>query len=242
MTWRAGNIVKALLLAAGLGTRLRPLTDHCPKCLMPINGKPLLSYWLEKLEESSQIDEIGINLHYLHHQVLEFLTSLSHETPLKTIYEPRLLGTAGTIKANEKWLKNNAFMLIHADNFSSIDIDDFIHAHLNRPKNCHITMLTFQTDKPENCGIIHADTQGIVHNFYEKSHEYKGDIANGAVYICEPEILQFICQIPHDDISFSDDVIPHFLRQIFAHHIKTYHVDIGTHDNYRLANEIATTS
>ena len=231
--------MKALLLAAGLGTRLKPLTDHCPKCLMPLNGKPLLGYWLDALQEADFIDEICINLHYLSDQVEAFIKALPQTKPIRLIHEPHLLGTGGTVKANGAWLATYPFMLIHADNFSSVALDDFIAAHHRRPQQCRITMLTFRTDTPHSCGIIRMNDAGIITDFYEKSAEDHGNVANGAVYICEAEVLNFVKTLPSDHISFSDEVIPHFIEKIFTYHLDDYHIDIGTTESYRQADYLA---
>ncbi len=230
--------MKAILLAAGVGSRLKPLTDTCPKCLMPIGGKPLLGHWLDTLQQSSWIDEICVNLHYLKDQVASYIEDLPKIKSIKTVYEPQLLGTGGTVKANQTWLGNHRFMLIHADNFSSLKIDEFVEAHLKRPPSCLLTMLTFHTDNPQSCGIVHTDKNGIVTDFYEKSNENHGNIANGAVYICEPELLDFINDLPSNHISFSDDVLPNFIGKIFTHHLNDYHIDIGTPETYKIANHL----
>ena len=91
--------MKALLLAAGLGSRLRPITNHIPKCLVPIDGKPLLSYWLDALFGAG-IDSILINVHYLSDQVTAFVTSRSDRDRITIVEERTLLGTAATLKEN----------------------------------------------------------------------------------------------------------------------------------------------
>lgn len=91
--------MKAFLLAAGLGTRLRPLTDTIPKCLVPINGKPLLQYWIDLFEKHG-IDEVCINLHYLSDQVVNFIKANPSKIKWHLSYEPELLGSGGTIFSN----------------------------------------------------------------------------------------------------------------------------------------------
>ena len=96
---------RALLLAAGLGTRLRPITLDTPKCLVPIGGKPLLGHWLRKLELSG-CESVLINTHYLAEQVEIFLKSWKSPTmDVQTVHEPVLLGTAGTLLANQGFSK-----------------------------------------------------------------------------------------------------------------------------------------
>lgn len=96
---------RALLLSAGLGTRLRPITLHTPKCLVPIGGEALLGRWLRKLEMAG-CDSVLVNTHYLAEQVEAFLKSWQSSTmTVQTVHEPELLGTAGTLITNQEFLK-----------------------------------------------------------------------------------------------------------------------------------------
>ena len=107
---------RALLLAAGLGTRLRPITLHTPKCLVPIQGEPLLGLWLRHLDFIG-CDSVLINTHHLAEEVEVFLKSWQSSTmSVETVYEPVLLGTAGTLLANQGFFGNATGLLIHADN------------------------------------------------------------------------------------------------------------------------------
>ena len=107
---------RALLLAAGFGTRLRPITLHTPKCLVPIGGEPLLGRWLRKLERAG-CESVLINTHYLAKEVEAFLQGRqSSAMSIRTAHEPELLGTAGTLLANQGFFKDATGLLIHADN------------------------------------------------------------------------------------------------------------------------------
>ena len=108
--------MRAVLLAAGLGTRLRPLTDRIPKCLVPIKGKPLLDIWCESLL-SSGVERILINLHYMHEVVESHIQGSGYKTHVQTVFEPVLLGTAGTLVANNEFFKGDDGILVHADNY-----------------------------------------------------------------------------------------------------------------------------
>ena len=155
--------IKALLLAAGLGTRLRPITNSIPKCLVEIKGKPLLEIWLENLKKA-KADEVLINTHYLSHKVEKFISLLKiKDLQISIEYEKELLGTAGILIKNKKFFKNSLGLLIHADNFTKLNLSEFLDAHNNRPKNCLITMLTFETNQPEKCGVVEIDKRNIVY-------------------------------------------------------------------------------
>ena len=139
--------LRALLLAAGLGTRLRPITLHTPKCLVSICGEPLLSRWLRQLEATG-CQSVLINTHYLADQVTAFLAGWrSDGMDIMSVNEPELLGTAGTLLANEEFFDWTTGLLIHADNSMKDDLSGLLTAHQRRTADCLLTMLTFRTDQ-----------------------------------------------------------------------------------------------
>lgn len=232
--------MRALLLAAGLGTRLRPLTDTTPKCLVPINGRPLLEYWLRMLSEAG-IVPILVNLHYMADRVREYIDTSCFRKDVMTVYEDRLLGTAGTLLKNRDFFSRGPLMLIHADNLSRFDVNAFMESHRKRPPHCEITMMTFHTPTPESCGIVELDRDGVVRAFHEKVPNPPGDLANGAVYIMEPSVLDFLAGLGKEVIDFSTEALPAYVGRIYTFQNRTYHRDIGTMDSFRAANEEAGT-
>ena len=123
--------MRALLLAAGLGKRLQPLTNNWPKCLMPINKRPLLEYWLEILRQQN-ISDIVVNTHHHSNIVKGFLNQYQYSDRVSIVYEGELLGTAGTIRNNYSYFKDDALLIIHADNWCCCDFSDFIAYHKNK--------------------------------------------------------------------------------------------------------------
>lgn len=226
--------MKALLLSAGLGTRLQPLTDHIPKCLIEIDGKPLLEYWITMLSNSG-VFPILVNLHYQADKVVNFINNSSCSAFVTTVYEDQLLGTGGTLLKNIDFFDNAPLMLVHADNLSIFDVQAFVNSHMNRPAGCEITMMTFKTPTPHTCGVIETDERGCVHAFYEKVVNPPGDIANGAVYIVEPSIFNYLKGLKKECIDFSTEVIPYYMGRIYAFHNDLYHRDIGTIESYEMA-------
>lgn len=226
--------MKALLLAAGLGTRLRPLTDAMPKCLVPIKERPLLEYWLDMLTEAG-ISPILINLHYFADKVSNYIAGSRYVDHVTLVYEDELLGTAGTLLKNRSFFGDESVMLIHADNLSRFDVRAFIARHASRPTGCEITMLTFATDTPYSCGIVELDERGVVQAFHEKIADPPGNLANGAVYILEPSIFVFLEKLGKSKVDFSTEVIPYYLGRICTFHNDLYHRDIGTLESYEAA-------
>lgn len=226
--------MKALLLAAGLGTRLRPLTEKVPKCLVPILGKPLLQYWLELLFEGG-VSEVLVNTHYLPGEVRAFHEASPWRDRITLVHEETLLGTGGTVLANRRFFGGFAGLVAHADNLTVFSAADFMRAHANRPAVAAMTMMTFETDVPESCGIVELDDAGLVRRFHEKVPNPPGNRANAAVYIIEPEIVEFVAGLHKEFVDLSTEVIPHFLGRIATFQNRKYHRDIGTLDSLSAA-------
>ena len=229
---------RALLLAAGLGTRLRPITLQTPKCLVPIGGEPLLGRWLRKLELAG-CDSVLINTHYLAEQVEGFLQSWhGPNMAIETIHEPELLGTAGTLLANQEFFKGATGLLIHADNAMAGDLNGFLTAHHDRQPSCQLTMLTFKTDTPSSCGIVEIDNEHVVQAFHEKLIEPPGNRANGALYAFEQDFLDRLNQMNPIPSNFSTEVIPKLLGQIQSWHTHDTYLDIGTPESLTSAQQM----
>lgn len=226
--------MKALLLAAGLGTRLRPLTNSIPKCLVEINGRPLLDYWVCMLSEAG-VRPLLVNLHYMPDKVSAYIDSSGYKKFITTVTERELLGTAGTLLKNRAFFREEPVMLVHADNLSKFDVHAFIDAHHRRPAGCEITMMTFKTPTPRSCGIVEIDARGVVTGFHEKVQNPPGDHANGAVYIVEPSLFGFLQSLGKEVIDFSTEVLPHYIGRISTYHNGVYHRDIGTIESLNAA-------
>ncbi len=226
--------MRALLLAAGTGTRLRPLTLHVPKCLVEIGGQPLLERWLEMLFEAG-IDRVLVNKHWLAEQVDSHCMSSRFGGRVDLVHEVELLGTAGTILANEPYFANESFLVAHADNLTDFDVNGLRAAHELRPKHCCMTMLAFDTDAPKSCGILELDDACVVQGFHEKVDDPPGSLANAAVYILEPEVIHYISTFGRNNVDFSTEVIPAFVGRILAVQTRGYHRDIGTPESLAAA-------
>src|SRR5829696_7467289 len=121
--------MKAFLLAAGLGSRLRPITDSTPKCLLRIGGVPLLDIWLDALAESG-VDEVLVNMHHLAHLVDAHVGTRTGPPVVHLVEEPKLLGSAGTLRANRHFVADEKmFLAINADNLTNFDLSVLINAH-----------------------------------------------------------------------------------------------------------------
>ncbi|OPF92660.1 nucleotidyltransferase family protein [Rhodopseudomonas palustris] len=225
---------KALLVAAGLGTRLAPLTDVLPKCLMPIAGHPLLGLWLRMLSEAG-FSEIVVNLHHHADLVSEYIRRSPWAERVILAPETTLLGTAGTLLRHCGRFSDGPTLFAHADNLSLFDPRAFLAAHAGRPPDTAMTMMSFVTDHPQSCGILTLDPAGRVLEMDEKPQHPKGNLANAAVYIVEPEVIDFIASLGKPVVDFSTEVLPVFMGRIFSFHNGSYHRDIGNPSSLALA-------
>ncbi|MGN6579997.1 MAG: sugar phosphate nucleotidyltransferase [Bordetella sp.] len=230
--------MKALLLAAGFGTRLRPLTDTTPKCLVPIHGEPLLGIWLRSLAAAG-CGPFLVNTHYLSEQVESFIEQNPYREQIEVVHEPVLLGTAGTLISNLDFFGDEDGLLIHADNYCLADFEAFIQAHRNRPPHCLMSMMTFRTDNPSSCGIVTLGADNVVMRFEEKQPNPSGNLANGAVYILSAELLAQLRGKESEITDFSMQVLPALIGKICAWENHGTLIDIGTPETYARANALS---
>jgi len=228
--------MRALLLAAGPGSRLEPLTLSKPKCLVDIEGQPLLERWLQMLHDSKLFSQIYINTHHLATQVNGVIKNSPYADRVTLSYEPELLGSTRTLLQHEHALSNEDFLVAHADNLSVIDWSSFTAAHNLRPAHAVGTMMTFVTDDPQSCGIVETDRDGTLITMHEKVTHPPGNLANAAIYLFNPvvfEIFRNRLTQPLSDIS--RDLIPLLHGRLTTFLNDIYHRDIGTLDSLNAA-------
>ena len=119
-----------------------------------------------------------------------------------------------------------------------MDLKDLIASHRNRPKNCLLTMLTFETSNPESCGVVEVDSNNIVQKFYEKHANPPGNIANAAVYLFEEDFMEWLITNYPQATDFSLHVLPNLLGRIYTFHTKMSYIDIGTKESLDKARRI----
>ncbi len=229
--------LRALLLAAGFGTRLKPITNNIPKCLVEISGKPLLGRWIQQLEVLG-CDSVLLNTHYLSNLVMNYLNNLpKNRLKIKTVYEEKLKGTAGTLFDNIDFFDGHTGIFLHADNVSDFDLRNLLKAHENRPKQCLLTMLTFNCENPKTAGIIEKDTNNILVAFHEKVENPPNNCANAAIYVFDVEFIEWIKELNFKPYDFSVDIIPLLLGKIFTYHTDEVYLDIGTPSSLKFAQK-----
>ncbi|MCG7549885.1 nucleotidyltransferase family protein [Pseudoalteromonas sp. Of7M-16] len=225
--------MKAILLAAGLGTRLRPLTNSIPKCLVPINGEPLLGLWIKKLI-ALNVDEILINVHYFAEQVEHYVAQSPYRSRITLVKEESLLGTGGTLVANQDFWKGDTTLVIHADNYCEDTLTAMLQAHHQRPTHCDATLLLFETPQPQQCGIVELSDNGVIAAFHEKVANPPGNLASGALFIFSEHV--FDKHLSHFSkghfYEISIDFVPLLINKLYTYKTSGLYVDIGTPTAY----------
>lgn len=211
--------------------------------MVPLGGKPLLAHWIEAIAcygpsengpQGGVFDEILINTHYLAEVVDAFVSASPWAKRITLLHETNLLGTAGTLRANSERLGESDFLMAHADNASRFSVSNFIKRFREKPKGCVGTMMTFETDAPQSCGIVQVDQAGVVVDYVEKVANPSSNVANAAVFIFNPMIHDIVGRLP-SATDFCADVVPHLVGRINTLHNIEYHRDIGTPASYAQA-------
>lgn len=223
--------MKAYLLAAGLGTRLRPITESVPKCLVPIHGKALLSIWLD-ICEGLGISEVLINTHHLAEQVRSWAAKEKSPVSIHLTHERILLGSGGTLAANAGFIgTDNDFYIFYADNLVSADLPLLEIAHTQH--GGVLTMGLFRSPKPKDCGIVTMDDSGCISSFEEKPAEPRSNFANAGIFLARRELFNYLPATGFADLG--KDVLPHLIGAMWGQILEGYLIDIGTLENYQRA-------
>jgi mannose-1-phosphate guanylyltransferase len=220
--------MKAFLLAAGVGSRLRPITDTVPKCMVPIGGQPMLDIWLDALDRAG-VDEVLVNLHHLPDVVRHHLEGRAGTPVVRTFFEDALLGSAGTLVANRAWVGGEQmFLACYADNLTDFDLSCLVRAH--REHGAIATLTAFHSERPSAGGVMELDATGTVIGFEEKPTNPVSDLVNAGMYAFHPGVLDELGGPPPRDIGY--DLLPRLLGRAKAMPVEGYFRDIGTIDAY----------
>jgi mannose-1-phosphate guanylyltransferase len=224
--------MKAFLLAAGVGSRLRPITDTIPKCMVVINGRPLLDMWLDALARA-EADEVLVNVHHLPDLVRRHCAARTGPPAVRLAFEPELLGSAGTLGANRQWVDGEEmFLACYADNLTDFDLRSLVEVH--RGNGAIATLTVFHSERPSAGGVVELDAAGTVTGFHEKPSEPVSDLVNAGMYAFHPTVLDMIGG-PPADIGY--DLLPQLVGQARAMLVEGYFRDVGTVDAYRRARQ-----
>lgn len=225
---------KAMLLAAGAGTRLRPLTYETPKPMVPVVNRPVIHHVLDNLLKHG-VEEVMINLHALPEQVRGYCGDGSRwSLKLRYSHEPKLMGTAGSIKKVESFFKDGPFFVMSGDGVSDIDLTAMWQFH--RRRGAFATMATKRVESRFEYGVTLTGSDQRIKGFLEKPSW--GDVfsnkVNTGIYLFEPEVLKLIPRgRPYD---FGHELWPKLLKMrkpIFAYETDAYWCDVGNLPEFR---------
>ncbi len=225
--------MKALVLAAGQGTRLRPLTLHQPKAMLPIGGTPLIGHIVALLRRHG-VTDIAVNLHHCPEAIRAYLgDGRSFGVRITYSHEPELMGTAGAAKRLEGFL-DETFFVYYGDVFTMADLTALSEFH--RAKDALATVAVHTVQDPWTKGVVEWDEDsGRIERFVEKPPrgEEPSDLANTGIYVMEPQVLDYIP--PDRFCDFGYDVFPALLdagMPVYAYRIQEYLMDIGSLEKY----------
>jgi mannose-1-phosphate guanylyltransferase len=224
--------MKAFLLAAGHGTRLRPHTDAIPKCLLPIRGVPMLQIWLALCRQNG-VSDVLVNTHSHAAAVGEFLRKWRDGIKVRVVEEPELFGSAGTLRENRAWVESEEkFWVFYADVLTRVDLSAMLRFHF---QSSPATIGVYSVPDPERCGVVELGPNDYVVSFVEKPERPRSNLAFAGIMIGTPALLDAVPQKRGADIAF--DVLPQLAGKMRAFQISDYLLDIGTPENYQKAQE-----
>jgi len=228
--------MKAMILAAGKGERLRPLTDTVPKPMIPVAGRPLIEYTLSFLRRHG-IGEVVINLHHLGNVIEEHLGDGSRcGMKISYSHEEHLLGTGGGIKHAEPLLGKDTFVVVNSDILVDVDLGEVLRFH--KDKKATATMVLRDDRDVDRYGAIEIDSQGCVRQFLGKL-PFPGSglrrLMFTGVHVLEPEIFSFMGQ-EQGPFSITGSTYPAMLgagERVFGYEMKGFWIDLGMWSQYK---------
>ncbi len=226
----AHRVKKAIILAGGEGTRMRPFTYEMPKALIPIQGKPLIQHIIELLRRY-EIRDILISTGYLGDKIKEYFgNGCNFGVDITYIEERKRMGTAGPLNLMKKHL-NETFLMLNGDVLADIDLHDMIMSH--RKYGGIATIALTPVRDPSRFGVAELKGDKIL-KFIEKPRSTKSKLINAGVYVLEPEVLKFI---PKRHAMMEKDVFPKLAEEgrLYGYPFNGQWFDTGTHEAYEKA-------
>ncbi len=215
--------MRAMVLAAGLGTRLRPLTFELPKPMVPVLDRPVMAHIVDLLRRNG-VTEIIANLHYFPDSIREYFgDSITYR------YEEELLGTAGGVRNCADFFGDETFLIISGDALTDIDVNKFYERH--KASGGVATLAVKRVDDTREYGVVIQDGEGRIGGFQEKPDpsEALSDLGNCGIYMFEPEIFDYFPDKPF--VDWANDVFPALLGgdiPFYVHEIDEYWNDVGS--------------
>ncbi|WP_329561763.1 mannose-1-phosphate guanyltransferase [Kitasatospora sp. NBC_01266] len=228
--------MKAVVMAGGEGTRLRPMTSSMPKPLLPVANRPIMEHVLRLLKRHGLTDTV-VTVQFLASLVKNYFGD-GEELGMNLTYanEEVPLGTAGSVKNAEDALRDDSFLVISGDALTDFDLSELIAFH--RRKGALVTVCLTRVPDPLEFGITIVDDDGRVERFLEKPTwgQVFSDTVNTGIYVMEPEVFDYVAA--GVSVDWSSDVFPQLLKEgkpVFGYVAEGYWEDVGTHESYQKA-------
>ena len=223
--------MKAIIMAGGKGTRLRPLTDAMPKPMVPLIDKPALYYIVELLKKHG-VKELAVTLGYLPEKIVGYFGSgESLGVEIKYYYEKEPLGTAGGVKNAADFIDDDV-TIVSGDAYTEIDLTKAFAFH--KAKNSPFTLVARPHPNPVGLGILEIDFENRITDFIEKPNSPRPSLVNTGIYVMNKSILSMI---PDGFYDFGKDLLPRLVGRCYAYIDYSYWTDIGTLTGYYETNK-----
>lgn len=240
MTLRRGTLIsKAMIMSAGVGSRLDPLTQTVPKPLIPIANKPIMELILNHLKDFG-VKEVIANTHYLAEKIHKQFENNDLGIGFSSLYEEKLSGTAGGVKKCESFFtKGETFIVMSGDSLTDVDLESLVKKHKEIGAIATMALREVPMQEVNQFGVVVVEEDGKILGFQEKPsiHEAKSNLVNTGIYVFETKIFDYI---PANEFyDFAKNVFPALMANnelLYGHKIDGYWNDIGTLNQYRLSS------
>src|SRR5687768_11034525 len=223
--------MKAMVLAAGLGTRLKPITFEIPKPMVPVLDRPVMAHIVNLLNRQG-FDDLIANLHYFPNSIKNYFGDR-----LTYRYEEELLGTAGGVRNVADFFGDDPVVVISGDALTDIDLNKLLERH--RSAGGIATLTVKRVDDTREYGVVIHDSEGRIQGFQEKPDpaEALSDLGNCGIYVFSPEIFDYFPE--REFVDWAMDVFPRLLAEdvsFYGHEVLEYWNDVGSLEEYRQDN------
>lgn len=230
--------MKAIILAGGFGTRLRPLTYNIPKPIIPVANRPFICHQIEHLKRHG-VDEVIILVHYLPAKIQKILEGEKLGVKIRYCHERQPLGTAGAVKFAEKYFKDEELIIVfNGDILTELNLQKVVKFH--KENKVKVTITLTQVEDPTNFGMVLIDKENRVTKFLEKPswEDAVADTINAGIYVIDPSIFNLVPK--NSSFSFERDLFPLLLEKgerMLGFVSSNYWIDIGSPEKYLLVHE-----
>lgn len=222
-------VTKAVILSAGLGTRLGGLTNNRPKVMVPICGKPMLEHHIEWLRAAG-VEEFFLNLHYLPEVISDYFGDGSRfGVRIRYSHEDQLQGTAGSLRGFREFL-DQRFFVQYGDVFSRLDVASLTRFHSDRSSQA--SLVVHPSSHPHDSDIVSLEADGRITQIHNKPGDARfGNIGNAGAYLLEPVVFEHLSRDPFEEVDFCRDLFPKMQLQgcpLFGYNTADLLLDVGT--------------